>query len=162
MGLVFLHDDNRKVALIAPTDVNSPEEHRIDKYVVLYHPGCRKGINPVEFPYIEKIGIQSALVNNQQSQLSYPKLQILPDDNYLDPVASVAKEYAGRWIAGFAPVGNTGFVVVVQQRFEDAVSLEASTLWNLALWSALASLVAVAILVMVLWRWARRRRLASE
>jgi hypothetical protein len=162
MGLVFLHDDSRKVALIAPTDINGPEERRIDKYVVLYHPGYRKGIDPVEFPNIKEIGILPSLVNNQQSQLSDPKLQILPDDNYLDPVASVAKEYEGRWIAGFAPVGNTGFVVVVQQRFEDAVSLEASTLWNLALWSALASLVAVAILVMVLWRWARRRRLASE
>lgn len=164
MGLVFLHEDNRKVALIAPTDTDSPEvgpESSMDKYVVLYHPGYRKGIDPVEFPYIKKIGMQPALVNNPQFQLSDPKLQISPEDNYLDPVASVAKEYAGRWIAGFAPVGNTGFVVIVQQRFADAVSLEASTLWNLALWSALASLVAVAILAMVLWRWARSRRFES-
>jgi hypothetical protein len=162
MGSVFLHEDNRKVALIAPTDINNPEEHGIDKYVVLYHPGYRKGIDPVEFPYINKIEMKPDPVNNQQSQLSDSKLQISPDDNYMDPVSSVAKEYAGRWIAGFAPVGNTGFVVVVQQRFKDAVSLESSTLWDLALWSALASLVAVAILVMVLWRWARSRRLASE
>lgn len=34
-------------------------------------------------------------------------------------------------IARFASVGNTGFVVVVQQRYEDAESLESSTLWNL-------------------------------
>ncbi len=163
MGLVFLHGDNRKVALIAPTDTDSPEVGPdSSKYVVLYHPGYRKGVDPVEFPYIKKIGMKPAPVDNPQFQLSDSKLQISPDDNYLDPVASVAKEYAGRWIAGFAPVGNTGFVVVVQQRFEDAVSLEASTLWNLALWSALASLVAVAILVMVLWRWARSRKLASE
>jgi hypothetical protein len=162
MGLVSPSDDKRKVALIAPTDINSPEERRVDKYVVLYHPGYRKGIDPVEFPYLKKIGRLPAPVNNPQFQLSDPKLQIPPDDNYIDPVAAVAKEYAGRWIAGFAPVGNTGFFVIVQQRFEDAVSLEAATLWNLALWSALASLVAVAILVMVLWRWARNRRLASE
>ena len=161
LGPVFLHDDRRKVALIAPTDINSPEELRIEKYVVLYHPGYRKGIDPVEFPYIDKIRIKPDLLNDQQFQLSDPKPLIFHDDNYADPVASVANEYVGRWIAGFAPVGNTGFVVVVQQRFEDAVSLESSTLWNLALWSALASLVAVAILVMVLRRWAKSRRLES-
>ena len=42
------------------------------------------------------------------------------DDNYTEPAVSVAPEYAGRWIAAFAPVGDTGFIVVVQQRFEDA------------------------------------------
>jgi predicted Ser/Thr protein kinase len=165
MGLVFLHEDKRKVALIAPTDTDNPEialASGTDNYVVLYHPGYRKGVNPVEFPYIKKIGMKPAPVDNPQFQLSDSKLQISPDDNYLDPVSSVAKEYAGRWIAGFAPVGNTGFVVVVQQRFADAVSLESSTLWNLALWSALASLVAVAILAMALWRWARSRRFESQ
>ncbi len=154
LGPVFLHDDNRKVALIAPTDINSPEEPRIDKSVVLYHPGYRKGVDPVEFPYMNKVRMKPDPANNEQFQLSDSKLQILPDDNYIDPVSSVANEYAGRWIAGFAPVGNTGFVVVVQQRFDDAVSLESSTLWNLALGSALASLVAVVIIGMVLWRWA--------
>jgi eukaryotic-like serine/threonine-protein kinase len=160
MGLVILHEDKRKVALIAHTDIDSPEialASGTDKYVVLYHPGYRKGVDPVEFPYTKQIGMRSAPINDPQFQLSDSKLQISPDDNYLDPVSSVAKEYAGRWIAGFAPVGNTGFVVVVQQRFADAVSLESSTLWNLALWSALASVVAVAILVMVLRRWTRSR-----
>ena len=161
LGPVFLHDDNRKVALIAPTDINSPEERRLDKYVVLYHPGYRKGIDPVEFPYIDKIRMKPDLVNDQQFQLLDPKPFIFRDDNYHDPVASFAKEYAGRWIAGFAPVGNTGFVVVVQQRFEDAVSLESTTLWNLAIWSVLASLVAVAILVVVLRRWVKSRRRES-
>jgi hypothetical protein len=161
MGPVFPSDDRRKVALIAPADINSPAEPRMDKYAVLFHPGYRKGIDPVEFPYIEKIRMKPAAVNIQPSQLSDSKLQIPPDDNYLDPVSSVAREYAGRWIAGFAPVGNTGFVVVVQQRFEDAVSLESSTFWSLALWSALASLVAVGILVILPWRWVRSRRLES-
>ena len=148
----------------APTDTDSPEialASGTDNYVVLYHPGYRKGVDPVEFPYTKKIGMKPARIDDPQFQLSDSKLQISPDDNYLDPVSSVAKEYAGRWIAGFAPVGNTGFVVVVQQRFADAVSLESSTLWNLALWSALASLVAVAILVMALRRWSRSRRSES-
>jgi len=162
LGPVFLHDDARKVALIAPTDINSPEERRVDRYVIIYHPGYRKGMDPVEFPYINKIGMKLDPADNHQSQLSDSKLRTFQDDQYIDPVSSVAREYRGRWIAGFAPVGNTGFGVVVQQRFEDAVSLGSSTLWNLALWSVLTSLVAVAILVIALWRWATSRRPESR
>ncbi|HEX9144887.1 MAG TPA: hypothetical protein VGA09_11480, partial [Candidatus Binatia bacterium] len=159
MGLVSLHEGNRKVALLAPTDTDNPEvENRLAKYVVLYHPGYRKGMDPVQFPYLDKIGIKPDLISKQEFQLSDSTQLISPDDNYLDPVSSVVKEYAGRWIAGFAPVGNTGFVVVVQQRFEDAVSLESSTLWSLAVWSALASIVVAVILLTILWHWARRRK----
>ena len=160
MGLVALHD-NRKVALIAPTDTDSPAVKLgagVDKYVVLYHPGYGKGADPVEFPYAQKVALRRDSVADEQFQLSAAMYEIAPDDNYIDPVAAVAREYAGRWIAGFAPVGNTGFVVIVQQRFADAVSIEASTLWGLALWSALASLVAVTILAIVLWRWTMEHR----
>jgi eukaryotic-like serine/threonine-protein kinase len=165
MGLVALHGDNRKVALVAPTDIDSPEfklENGAEKYVVLYHPGYRKGIDPVEFPYLKKVPARRDVIPDEQFQLADAKLQIAPEDNYVDPVAAVAKEYAGRWIAGFAPVGNTGFVVIVQQRFADAVSVEASTLWDLALWSVLASAVAVAILAVVFWRWTRDRRSPAQ
>jgi len=161
LGPVFLHDDNRKVALIAPTDINSPEERRVEKYVIVYHPGYRRGDDPVEFPYVDRCGMKPVPTDNHQSQLSDPKLSIYQDDNYIDPVSSVAPEYGGRWILGCAPVGNTGFGVVVQQRFEDAVNLGSSTLWNLVLWSALASLVALAIMLIALWRWTKSRRLES-
>jgi serine/threonine-protein kinase len=160
IGSVFLHDDRRKVALIAPVDINSPEERKSDKHVILYHPGYRKGIDPVEFPSVDRLRTKMGLASG--SQLSDPKPVVLHDDNYVDPAAAVAPGYAGRWIAGFAPVGNTGFIVVVQQRFDDAVSLETSTLWNLALWSALASLVVIAISMIGLRQWVRGRRLGAE
>jgi hypothetical protein len=157
LGAVIL-GDSRKVAVIAPGDINNPDEHKSDKHVIVYHPGYRKEIDPVEFPGFEKIRMKPALAANPHPELSQPKAAALVDDNYVDPVASAAPEFAGRWIAGFAPVGNTGLFVVVRQRFEDAMSLESSTLWNLALWSALASVVAIASLLMVLWQWARSRR----
>ena len=163
IGLVYLHDDSREVALIAPRDVDSREPRQqgtLGKYVVLFHPAYRRGVHAVEFPNTTKIGRIPEPLHDRQLQLPDSNLLIPPEDDYRDPVSSVTKDYEGRWIAGFAPVGNTGFVVVVQQRFEEAVSLESSTFWNLALWSALVSCVAVAILVMVLWRWARSRRLA--
>ncbi len=74
LGPVFLHDDARKVSLIAPADINSPEERRIDKHVVLYHPGYRRGVDPVEFPHIEKIRMKLDPTHNQQSQLSDSKV----------------------------------------------------------------------------------------
>jgi hypothetical protein len=157
MGPVFLHDDSRKVALIAPTDINNPEEPRSNKHVILYHPGYRKGTDPVKFPAIDRIGMKPAQAASEQPELSQSKPAIFHNDNYADPAASVAPEYAGRWIAGFAPVGNTGFIVAVQERFDDAVSLEPSTLWSLALGSALASVVAIAILIIFLRQWARSR-----
>jgi serine/threonine-protein kinase len=157
MGLVFLHDDNRKVALIAPEDINTPNEIRGDKHVILYHPGYRRGSDAVEFPYFDKVKTIKA-DRSLDEQLSDSKRVAIRDDNYRDPVAKVVEDYAGRWIAGFAPVGNTGFIVVVQQRFEDAIGLESSTLWTLALWSALASLVAIVILALVLRRWANSRK----
>lgn len=160
MGPVFLHDDSRKVALIAPTDINSPEELRSNKHVIVYHPGYRKGIDPVEFPAIDRIKVKPAQ-SSQQPELAQPKPSIFQDNNYADPAASVAPEYAGRWIAGFAPVGNTGFIVAVQERFEDAVSLEPSTVWSLVLGSAFASAVAIAILMMFLWQWTKGHRLET-
>jgi hypothetical protein len=160
LGPVILKD-GRTVALIAPTDINSPDERRTDKYVALYHPGYRKGIDPVEFPYMNKVRMKLGMETSQELQLADSKLANFQNDDYADPVASVAKEYAGRWIAGVAPVGNTGFAVIVQQRYTDAVNLESSTFWNLALWSALASLVAIGILVILPWRWLRRRRFES-
>lgn len=62
---------------------------------------------------------------------------------------------------GRRPKRTIRFVLVVQQRFEDAVRLESSTLWNLALWNALASLVAAVILLTPLWHRARSRRLEA-
>jgi hypothetical protein len=41
------------------------------------------------------------------------------DDGYEDPVGATNPAYAGRWLAGFAPVGNTELVVIVQQKREE-------------------------------------------
>jgi serine/threonine-protein kinase len=168
MGLVILHkpiNDDREVALLAPRAFDGSEAgsgSNAGKYVVVFHPAYRRGVEAVEFPDNSKFRPQRDLFGERQLDLPDPSLAIPPDDDYRDPVAAVDKTYEGRWIAGFAPVGNTGFVVVVQQRFDDAVSLEASTFWRLALWSALASLVALAILGIVFWRWTRSQRLETD
>lgn len=42
------------------------------------------------------------------------------DANYTDPLADVAPQYAGTWLAAFAPVGETGWIAVVQERRDEA------------------------------------------
>src|SRR2546428_7151093 len=80
----------------------------------------------------------------------------LARDDYADPVGSIQKEYQGRWIAGFASVGNTGFVVVVQQSYKEARAVDPSTFWNLTVWTAAVIFLAVVIVAWVLRRWFRR------
>lgn len=42
-------------------------------------------------------------------------------DEYEDPLAQVAPEYADVWLAAFTPVGTTGWMAVVQERKETAL-----------------------------------------
>ena len=94
-------------------------------------------------------------------ELNDSKLLVPARDDYVDPVGSVQTEYQGRWIAGFAPVGNTGLVVVVQQRYDEVLALDPSTFHNLIVWAAVVVLLAITIVALVLWRWTRRSTTAN-
>ena len=163
MGLVTLPDD-RVVALIAPRDVENAEvdpRSDVGQYVVLFHPAYGPGVQPVYFP----VGHQSPLPQSPWShtpELELPdsNLDLPPDDDYRDPVSSVDQVYRGRWIAGFAPVGNTNFFVIVQQHFEKALRLNPTVVGRLWLWSVSVSfLLVVAIVAVVLWSRADARKL---
>ncbi len=154
MGLVIT--ERSDVALIAPRDIDSAEagpESSLGKYVVLFHPAYRHGVPAVEFPDTSLIELKPAPGSDTDD------LGIPPVDDYQDPVSSADKGYEGRWMAGFALIGDTGFVVVSQQRYEEATTIDPAVFWNLALWSTLITGVAMAILAMFLWRWAWSRRL---
>ena len=157
MGLVDLDDPRREVALVAPKDVDSAQLDGGAKpveYVVLFHPAYGHGAAAVEFP--DSNQILSDLERAHAEELHNPALRLPPQDDYFDPVQSPLREYQGRWIAGFAPVGHTGFAVIVQQRFEEALGLDPSVSRNLLVGSALVSLLALSMVAGVLWRWARR------
>lgn len=156
MGLVHVTDPRRVWAIIAPKDIDSPEldpRSVLGKYVILFHPAYRHGVPAVEFPDGSMIAARVKRDHARELDLPDSSLVLPPDDEYRDPVASVDEHYEGRWIAGFAPVGNTGFIVIVQHRFEDVVGLDSSVLWNLAFWSVLITFLAISIVGMVLWRW---------
>jgi hypothetical protein len=123
MGLSHIHDDHHRVVLVAPWDPyrrqNDPPMiwEKAPAYVLFLHPGYQNpGENPVaiDFPGLSEIGIRSC-----GRDLSPPPFErALGTGAYTDPFAARDPHYAGRWLAGLAPVGNTGFLVIVQQRDE--------------------------------------------
>lgn len=114
-----LSDEKRVVALIAPLDSNprdaGPWLVPTDERVVLIHPAYSPGDEPVAFatgllPTHAPGPGQSPLVPPEDDH-TVPTLT-----DYRDPVAQRDSRYAGRWLASFAPVGRTGYYVVVQER----------------------------------------------
>jgi len=74
---------------------------------------------------------------------------------YEDPLGKSNANYEGRWLAGFAQVGNMEMVVIVQQRPEE--------LWPIWYWPLLAgvTLLAAGIVAGAFWRRRRARPLAA-
>ena len=76
-------------------------------------------------------------------------LQQRQSDHYLDPFASLDDAYRGDWLAAAAPVGETGWLAIVQERRESTVQpvdnlrrvfLRAGY-WSLGVFSALLVLL---------------------
>src|SRR2546428_12896211 len=142
----------RKVALIGPEDKESAGQPQPGKAVIAFHPAYKAGLMTVST--ISPIPPRTQWIHAEE--LNDSKLLLPARDDYADPVGSIQKEYQGRWIAGFASVGNTGFVVVVQQSYKEARAVDPSTFWNLTVWTAAVIFLAVVIVAWVLRRWFRR------
>jgi hypothetical protein len=133
LGLGGLHDDRRKAVLLAPREEGG--------HVVLVHPGYVAREPSVPFP---------------EDRLRRAGAGFAPDDNYLDPVAARHPDYAGRWLAGFAPVPDTPLVVVVQQPYEAAVAPHRAFFRRFVEWVSAAAILP-ALLVIALWLLRARR-----
>ena len=149
-------DDGRSVAvLVAPRDRERDSDPRTEfPYLILRHPAFADG---------EAVGMASEqvrLVAGADPELD----QWLPApnrmtslDGYIDPVAATHPDYAGSWSAGFAPVGNTGFVVIVQSREDETMKPEMALVRQLAKWTAISAIPGV-LLVLFATMYSRRRR----
>ena len=108
LGLSQLGDQHRKAVLLAPRDTNPLHGELTDpegtsERLILLHPAYSHGTDPVRFP----------------REVAYDIEWI--DYNYRDPLAANHREYDGRWLAAFAPIEGTEFVVIVQQRYDEAI-----------------------------------------
>ncbi len=75
----------------------------------------------------KQLHLEGAIANNLETLVTAdPEADDLENndrtDHYSDPVASLAPaEYGGEWMAAFAPIGQTGWVAVVQERRQPVV-----------------------------------------
>jgi serine/threonine-protein kinase len=109
MGLPDVPHEAVVTAVLARRDANplpgeqGPEQNDASEYVILQHPAYMLGIEPSWLP-------RTYLAELARGEASA----------YRDPVGDQtvesARPYRGTWVATFAPVTGTDFIVVVQQR----------------------------------------------
>ncbi len=158
LGVVSMSDSRHEAILVAPRDSApiNPGEAEPGEYVILVHqaldprspsrrfgaavPGAPRDTGSAEFQLLPK-----------GEPRPFP-----PDRDYRDPFADADPTYAGRWLTGSARVGNTELVVVVQQRYADAVTPHRSLLRRSLTW--LGAAVAVGLAAFAVLRVMRTRR----
>jgi serine/threonine-protein kinase len=150
-------DDRRRIAvLVGRVDPSPPRAGGEPwdpggSHVILRHPAYRKGSDarpvpdhlipegPGRRPGSPCPGLEFRL--SGEGPADDDALAI--DDHYEDPLGALDPRYRGRWIAGLAPVGGTELSVIVQRRYDEAVSSDRSLTLGLALGIATALTLSV-------------------
>jgi serine/threonine-protein kinase len=96
------------------------------------------------------------VTDRELSETSEPSIS--PIFDYTDPLAQERPEYGGRWIAGVARVGNTELVVIVQERYTEAIGPPVALAKSVVLWGWSGLGVAAIIAAAVIWRRGNRSR----
>ncbi len=101
--------------IAAPRDRERHSTEGAGNYFVILHEGLAPGA-AVEIDARRLRELRKSRMDDRQLRWTDP--EPITDDAHRDPVPG----YEGRWLAGFARVGDTGFVVIVQTRHDAAVA----------------------------------------
>jgi hypothetical protein len=139
--------------VVAPRDRSRDTTKGEGDYVVLLHEGLPHGAEIViDSPRL----LELRVTRTERNQLRWLDPEPITDDAHRDPVPG----FEGRWLAGFAPVGDTGFVVIVQTRYDTAVAPNAR-LWRSFAWQA-GPIILGMIVAAILWIYRPVRRRGSR
>ncbi|WP_422928888.1 serine/threonine protein kinase [Singulisphaera sp. PoT] len=153
-----LNDERREAVLVGRRDMNPPSAPKPaepgqpqpapansakedPEYLILLHPAYRHGSEAIRVPS-EVIPKIPGLGSGDEFQLRNPDEEdpdipvVLAD--YRDPLGERDRRFAGRWLAGFAPIGNTELIVIVQQRYGLVISADERLALDLLVWIGLA------------------------
>jgi hypothetical protein len=147
--------DGPMAVVVAPRVRSRATTEGEGDYVVVLHDGLSHGAGIVmDSPRLRAL----RATRTEQNQLRWIDPEPIIDDTHRDPVPG----FEGRWLAGFAPVGDTGFVVIVQTRYDTAVAPNAR-LWRSFAWQA-GPIILVMMVAAILWiyRPVRRRGLRMQ
>ena len=167
LGSLRLANQNLKAVLVGRRDPKPPRGEVPDamptQYLIIIHPAYdaqarAEGNRAVPVP-VERLRSIPQPRPGSEFQLP-PVLHDFKDEEamnpaYEDPLAETDPDYGGRWLAGFAPVGNTELLVIVQQR-DDAPADVSGSLGD---WLILLALVMLTVAVLggfLVWRRGRR------
>ena len=160
VGTLLQNDAQLKAVLVGRGDRSQPSDPDAplpSENLIVGHPTFHRGD--------EAVPIDHEMLLEVREHRVVPLEAI--DDNYQDPVANqlyrdgdpIYLDYKGRWLAAFAPVENTEFVVIVQQRYDKAVAPERILTRVLILWGGIAlSIVVGGSFVWYSVRHSKRRR----
>jgi hypothetical protein len=145
-------DDGPMAVIVAPRDRSRLTTEGEGDYVVILHDGLTHGAGiAVDSPRLREL----RTTRMERNQLRWIDPEPITDDAHHDPVPG----FEGRWLAGFAPVGDTGFVVIVQTRNDAALGPNTRLLRRLVAWGGCAAfLVWLAACGTLLWGFVRGRR----
>ncbi|HWO25675.1 MAG TPA: CHAT domain-containing protein [Kofleriaceae bacterium] len=137
--------------VVAPRDRSRHSTEGAGEYVVILHERLAHGAGvPISSPRLNELRTP----RRDSEQLRWIDPEPITDDAHRDPVPG----YEGRWLAGFAPVGDTGFVVIVQTRYDAAVAPNARLWRRLAWWTGGALVVGIILCVAGVWLFWRGGR----
>lgn len=142
-GLPYLHDEHRKAALVGPLDPprdDTVKPPALSVEVILVHPAYGEpGRRAV---MVDNAQLRSVQAKRDGGRLRFPEgdQAVSGDETFHDPI------YGDRWLAAFAPVPESEFVVIVEQRYEDAIQLPGSLARQLLVWAGVALTLGVVLL----------------
>jgi serine/threonine-protein kinase len=147
-----LNDDRRSVALVGRRDTNPPAGAARDDgapgYLILVHPAYHRGVEPVavDGDHLRAVHRPGPGDEFRPAPVESGDPEHAISDHYRDPLAARDPKFRGRWLAGFAPVGNTELAVIVQQPYASAIEPDRAFALDLLL----GNLVALALIVAAL------------
>jgi serine/threonine-protein kinase len=160
LGSLRLNDGRRTAALVGREDTSAPDGARVDDgpadYLLLLHPAYQRGVKEAVRVPGERIGA----VHNPDPRDTVFRLPrdfdpaLARDPDYRDPLGGETNP--GRWLAGFAPVGNTELVVIVEQSQDAVLGPDRRLVKDLIFWGGVAPL-GVLLAAAALWALVRRR-----
>ncbi|HET7499920.1 MAG TPA: CHAT domain-containing protein [Kofleriaceae bacterium] len=144
-------DDGPMAVIVAPRDRSRATTEGEGDYVVILHDGLTHGAGiAVDSPRLREL----RTTRTERDQLRWIVPDLITDAAHRDPVPG----FEGRWLAGFAPVGDTGFVVIVQTRYDAALKPNTRLSRRLVGRGSAVILAWLAACGTFLWVVVRRRR----
>jgi hypothetical protein len=170
-----LHGGDQKVVLAGRMDQRPAKksgkslDYMKHEYVILLHEafeGERKQEMRKEiFPLDESLDPEKRRprIDQMVPELDLRPMQpIEPDNDYTDPLGEDhSQKYGGPWLAGFGQVGNTELMVIVQQKYEDAVGRPTSLARKFVWWGCSSLALAFVLAGGVIW-YRNRRAMDKE